>query len=582
MEPTSNTDLELEIWTTLQLCRIVDSPRALTVFLLISNGEWEQYMELTWNPDHYLDPWHGALDRQVSEMMRKSQNVPLGIDKDAVAKAAFFTAENACSRTNSRLERTDYVDHPSWWRRAERNIARILGELTVDDLQRVVDAARLGPGSVLGLWKEEWVPSDKFDMMPTACDSLLPVLEGLMPEGWKDYRPEVEVLEHNKWLSVLKDALKNRGICKSSVLSIFYQLGVGDLLRQRLRRTGIDLRDQERNRKLAQQAWNLGLATLDLVQASDMLAYRVPVQLLPDEWEHLLALGRERFTMIDGEKVELAKYCAMGNGYTFPLQTLLFWAVVTAVVPVEQHELCSVYGDDIICPQSYAAEVVDALDYLGFRVNAKKSFLAGSFFESCGTDWLYGQNVRPFYLRRELGSENAVPTPYALQIANNLRIWGSRIMGHTGCWSQLKGLWSKLIRQVPRPWAECKVPVHFGDSGVITSLCEARPKRAQDGLQGWQVKSVRLTSVLVDKRTPGVLLAALAGARATPIGINDVRQSTLDPGLQVWLWENGCQNEVVENSGTATKGMEPVRGLYGKVRVGKAVAFTWPHGFDWI
>lgn len=583
MDPTSNTDLELETRTTLAVCEAIDTPRALTVSLLIRNEEWMQLAKLTWNPDHYLDPWQGALDRQVSEMMRKSVNMPLEVDRKAAALASFYEAESACSRTNSRLQCIDYVDHPDWWRRVERRLDEILGDLTVDDLQTVVDAGRLGPGSVIGLERvEHWSRSHKFDIVPTVLESLVPYASTLFPEGWLDYRPEVDVVDYNIWLSVPKDALKDRGICKSSLFTVWYQLGVGEVLRSRLLRSGIDLRDQNRNRMLAKRAWRDGLATIDLRSASDMLAYEVPVRLLSDRWEALLALGRERFTMVEKKKIELAKYCAMGNGYTFPLQTLIFWAVVTSVVPRARHADCSCYGDDIICPQEYASVVIDALEYLGFSVNISKSFLAGSFFESCGTDWLYGHDVRPFYLRRDDVDGEELPIPYGLQIANSLRVWSSRIMGHAGCWSGVRGVWENLRKGLPRPWASCKVPVSFGDSGVICSLSEARPRRAQDGHEGFAIRCVQVMPVFVDRRTPGVLLAALAGMRTSPIDMrsNGASPQLLDPSTWRKIWLNGSAPS--QKVDIATKGLEPCRGLYGNVRIGVSVTSMWPDGLDWI
>jgi hypothetical protein len=98
----------------------------------------------------------------------------------------------------------------------------------------------------------------------------------------------------------------------------------------------------------------------------------------------------------------------MGNGFTFPLQTLLFSAVVSAVyeergiplLPVNSKEPnWSVFGDDIVVRSDAFDRVVHILDLFGFRVNAEKSFNKGPFRESCGCDFFKGHMVRGVYLK---------------------------------------------------------------------------------------------------------------------------------------------------------------------------------------
>jgi hypothetical protein len=91
--------------------------------------------------------------------------------------------------------------------------------------------------------------------------------------------------------------------------------------------------------------------------------------------------------MVDGESFMLEKFSSMGNGYTFELESTIFAGCVFACVPPSRWDDCSVYGDDLIVPQKYADRLVDCLETFGFKVNHKKSCLAGRFFESCGTDW---------------------------------------------------------------------------------------------------------------------------------------------------------------------------------------------------
>jgi hypothetical protein len=61
-----------------------------------------------------------------------------------------------------------------------------------------------------------------------------------------------------------------------------------------------------------------------------------------------------------------------------------------------------VYGDDIIVPVHSRRVVETALEALGLRINAGKSFSKGFFRESCGGDFYAGVNVTPTYLRYPL------------------------------------------------------------------------------------------------------------------------------------------------------------------------------------
>jgi len=101
---------------------------------------------------------------------------------------------------------------------------------------------------------------------------------------------------------------------------------------------------------------------------------------------------------------------SMGNGFTFPLQTLIFAAIVKAVY--SQLGLVAtgnkrygtlnfgVFGDDIIVDTRAYQRVCYALDMFGFTVNLDKSFYIGDFRESCGKDYYLGHDVRGVYISK--------------------------------------------------------------------------------------------------------------------------------------------------------------------------------------
>jgi hypothetical protein len=203
----------------------------------------------------------------------------------------------------------------------------------------------------------------------------------------------------------------SRCICIEPTLNGLFQLGLGRILEKRLHGLfGIDLKSQQfKNRALARLgSITDGLATLDLSSASDTISLKMLEYLLPASFLRELVRYRCPKVEVKGRgTVDLDMISTMGNGYTFPLQTTIFSAVVLAClewrgIPSNSSrasELWSVFGDDIICPAVCAADVVAILHLLGFRVNQDKSFVKGPFRESCGSDFFNGSDIRGVYVK---------------------------------------------------------------------------------------------------------------------------------------------------------------------------------------
>ncbi len=238
---------------------------------------------------------------------------------------------------------------------------------------------------------------------------------------------EANVAASSRLSFVPKNDEISRCICIEPTLNVFYQLGLGRILEDRLReRFGISLRDQPfKNRALARLgSITDGLATLDLSSASDSISLHMLLYLLPKKFLYFLERYRSKGVDVKGRgTVELNMVSTMGNGYTFPLQTIIFSAVVTACmafrgIPVgtgssmgslqwppkntwsaRASELWSVFCDDIIFPSACAEDVVRTLNFLGFNVNRDKSFVKGPFRESCGSDFFNGSDIRGVYVK---------------------------------------------------------------------------------------------------------------------------------------------------------------------------------------
>lgn len=255
--------------------------------------------------------------------------------------------------------------------------------------------------------------------------------------------------------TVPKKAEIDRCACKEPDVNMFLQKGVGLHIRKRLRRVGINLNDQSVNRSLARRGSIDGsLATLDLSSASDTVTKTLILALLPYDWYLYLNDIRSRYVKVEGVYSETEMFSSMGNGFTFELESLIFWALAKSTAYLRGISgTISVYGDDIIIPTEMYDDLVWVLAEFGFSVNPSKSFHQGSFRESCGGHYDFGNDVTPFYLKRE-------PTHLTdvIRVANQLRRWSTADPARVYELPGLFALWSELAAFVPsRFWGGCDV-----------------------------------------------------------------------------------------------------------------------------
>ncbi len=205
--------------------------------------------------------------------------------------------------------------------------------------------------------------------------------------------------------SVLFTVPKNTDIdrvaCKEPDINVFFQKSFGNQIRYLLKRVGVDLNDQTVNGGLAMRGSIDGsLATLDLSSASDSVTVELVRRLLPPDWFYFLDAARSHRIDIDGILTDLEMFSSMGNGFTFELESLIFYALARAVAYMTGiRGRISVYGDDIIVPTGLAPYLITCLRLVGFSVNNDKSFVDGPFRESCGSYWHEGVDVKPFFIK---------------------------------------------------------------------------------------------------------------------------------------------------------------------------------------
>jgi len=252
--------------------------------------------------------------------------------------------------------------------------------------------------------------------------------------------------------TVPKNSDIDRAAAKEPELNQALQSAVGAFIRTRLRSVGINLNDQSINRKLAKVGSITGeLATIDLSSASDSISRRIVFELFSNEWYHLFDTLRSPYGRLpDGSYVKWEMISSMGNGFTFELESLIFYALVKAtqdydrqfgIIPDNQAtRTVSVYGDDIICASSAYSNVVLTLEGSGFTVNQKKSFASGSFRESCGGHYFNGVSVKPFYIRSPIDGINRI-----IWLLNAIRAWAADDDGW--CDPSVYTLWISLRRR---------------------------------------------------------------------------------------------------------------------------------------
>jgi len=241
---------------------------------------------------------------------------------------------------------------------------------------------------------------------------------------WREFSTAITIreVEGNHLFTVPKSTTIDRVACKEPDLNMYLQKGVGNYIRRRLRTVGINLNDQSINRNLAREgSISDKLATIDLSSASDSVSLMIVELLLPDLWFGLLSDLRSPSTLIRGEWHKNHMFSSMGNGFTFELESLIFWALSYSVRHFMRGSgVISVYGDDIIVGSDYVHELISVLDYVGFSVNRDKSFTSGPFRESCGGHYHLGDDITPFFLRRPIAKVRD-----AIVIANQIRKWAS-------------------------------------------------------------------------------------------------------------------------------------------------------------
>lgn len=390
------------------------------------------------DPRHFKYTWADVYAiSQYQCLFKKRDDLPLGVNTAEAARATFLVSEAICKATNDSLRNRDaprYAERSALLFRMQREISRILGD--VPSLDRLDFG--FGPGQNVGCGNITNVTA-KLSCSATATVGAAMLLKKAWQESnlyWPGLRT-IQIVGSSRFATVPKTWKTDRPICVEPIINTFLQKGIGSYIRARLRLFGVNLNDQSINRRLALSGSRTGkLATIDLSMASDLIAYFLVMDLLPFAWFDLLDGARTPSVSMADTVIALEKFSAMGNGYTFELESLIFYALLRVVCGKDAE--ISVYGDDLICPTEKYSEVIDALELIGFIPNEDKSYGSGGFRESCGGDYWYGSDVRPVYQKGAWRYRDLFRWSNALKgtgyLPNTRRLINGRIPLHLRCW----------------------------------------------------------------------------------------------------------------------------------------------------
>lgn len=494
-----------------RLCSSIDSPRSLAAWLMFKNNEFHQLVNLDINPGHYDSDESFADDYLVTKYLSKYPGFKHEmLEPRKIAIDTFLRAEAECKATNKRF--LELFEDPHKWdpllksifASAKRKISKVLGDA---DLDAVANGFGWGPGATSvahGNTTSAYVKfSKRLDVTSNAlimghcCVNSTPAWVNCQLQT--DSFPSLEVFLTRECFSVVrgnqivfvpKNAKTDRTIAIEPHVNSYLQKGFGRYMRNRLKRFGgVDLKDQTLNQRLAKLgSLDNSLATIDLQAASDTISTELVRYLLPNRWFTLLDLCRSKqgYSKELGYWVHYEKFSSMGNGFTFELESLIFWALTLAASEVILSDpIVSVYGDDIIV-NTDAYELVDrVLGFAGFTVNKKKSFSSGCFRESCGADYFRGTDVRPIFLKEKPSNAESL-----LRMVNSLRRYAHRRNSHCGCDATYLDCWQFLVRSLPSPIRTLKVPEGVGDVGLISNFDEATPSAPGRGWSGYVYKAL--------------------------------------------------------------------------------------------
>lgn len=519
----------------------------LSFSALLGNGSYASFLERigTWDKQQYVpDLDYFQTTYQLANFLKRYPFDDKLIDREAAAKRKFLAGEHKCRRMNQLFRAAKKHSGKRGRRRFEflesvKSIFQeMIGPYRADFLG---EFGRFGPGSSVGVGGQDTSFMRKIAERPlTVSPSALPYVVSAIAGNWHlaeallgphtAYTPSMVsysmadsclFVDYDNILYAKKNALTDRTIGVPPTLNSLVQLALGKYLEGRLKLQGVCLKTgQMRNQALARAGSvdvHNPMVTLDLANASGSISRSLVAFLLDGDnpsarcygWWSILDSTRSRGYRFPGDTktTPYELFVSMGNGFCFPLESLIFLAAVRAAEKITGDRGGTVYGDDIIVRQSSALLVIEHLWACGFRINTDKSFITGAFRESCGADFYGGVPVRPMFLSEQTGALSA------FQTANVARRRG---------YTQLR----KVTIGMLKPHLVLFRPAHLkveGDSAIDEHLdvcMSSKTVRWNRDTQSWSWRELITLPVKVNYNylPPLHMIGALTGAESDKYG----------------------------------------------------------------
>ena len=490
-----------------------------TILRLYQSGSHLDILNTDIDPRDYDDPTVFGLDYQAVSLLSKYPFLRTGIDLEQAAYDKFERVELHIAKVNANLrcyEPLNYglmplSDLHHLLPKVRDKIRNILGRFSFDEL---VDKANWGPGVTQQLKGKTAVAPNKFQfetgMTQEVYDVLMPEIFSEIYPRWSAEMQEPVICKGSVICTVSKNAKANRIIMIEPGINLWFQKGLGLMIRQRLMKAGLNLsKGKEVNMALAKLASRTNhLSTIDFSSASDTISEVLVRLLLPPEWYRVLNLFRCKGYTKGGIYRPLHKFSSMGNGFTFELETLIFHAIALVCTGNEgsRSDEVKTFGDDVILPTFATPLFLEVASVCGFIVNEEKTHIDSPFRESCGGHYFKGVDVTPFFFKKALSNPRNVAKAHnrltevalrrgydefrhnsvrkSISYLRSLRFefrdklsFGPKILGDSVLWENLdfclKGNHVTHVRKYQRPWfkirtvSEVELTAHFDGVGLL-------------------------------------------------------------------------------------------------------------------
>lgn len=506
-----------------QYLKALDCPRSLTAWILYSQNEHKALSELVFDPFHYNDMASARDSLAATKFLSKAKFLKTGNDLRGIAIAKFFEAEQVCKETNRRIYRSAF-ERPlteAALLLASAKIDYILGSFDPDEL---LDACNWGPGATTLIKRREATHPKKYDLEGRITSEAHDFVAPWFRLAYPLWDIKFEINGSSKIVTVPKDSKTDRTIAIEPGVNLWFQKGIGTLIRRRLKRIGIDLNHQRINQEKSRLASLFNdNATVDFSMASDTISKALVERLLPSRWLALMQAFRSSYGTLDGQTIYFEKFSSMGNGFTFELESLIFYALGCAVctlagIPCKD---VSIYGDDLIIP-SFTFNIFSGIVAdLGFTVNKTKSYSSSYYRESCGSHYWNGFDIKPIFQKESLDAKVEI-----LKTANAVRRQAHTRNNYFGCDARFRRCWSVLVRGLGKN--PPLISDGYGDLALAVnySECKVPPSRTRHGQEGFKVRVWATLAHSYNCESNGVLLFKLHSLGTStifdPLKIDDV------------------------------------------------------------